>query len=531
MKRGLMILFILSALLPPVNGQVLVYEGFEGTTFPPNGWTIVNNGSGNDWTQNTNITYAASGTKSMMYTFTSSAPAAAWAFTPAMQLDSADSVTITFDQRVGLPNLAEALRVTVGNAQTVTSQTTVLYNNNNLTNTQFIQRTATFIANATGSYYFAFNCYSAVDRYKLFVDNIRIAKPVLTDAKLLSLTIPASGCTMGASEPISITIKNNGVDTISNFQVNYVINGSPPISETILTDILPGASLPYTFTTTADLSNPGNYTIKAYSGLTNDDDPYNDTLTQQTEHIAGGIPVKSSDEIVFIPDNSPVGASSFITFCGLPANLDGTGVALDFLKIDSINHSWISDLNIYLSSPSNDSLLISAGNGGGSPNIINATFTDSASTNVATINSGGIPAGFYHTESTLGLAKFHTGQNPNGSWKLKVVDNQTGDIGKICKWTLAFKAFTGIHSEEESDVEKLWVYPNPTNGTITIVSKKNCEVKVKLLNTSGQEVCNESTKSTNSGSLQMELGKYGKGMYFLQVISEDRILTRKIIVN
>ena len=158
MKRKLLLLLLFAALNHCLVSQVLVYEGFEGITFPPAGWTVLNNGAGNIWTQNSTAAYAASGTQSMVYTFTSSAPAAAWAFSPGVALDSADSVTITFQQRVGLPNLAEALKVTVGMAPAAAAQTTVLYNNNSLTNTVYAQRTATFIADSTATYYFAFNC-------------------------------------------------------------------------------------------------------------------------------------------------------------------------------------------------------------------------------------------------------------------------------------------------------------------------------------------------------------------------------------
>ncbi|MFY9309104.1 MAG: choice-of-anchor J domain-containing protein [Bacteroidia bacterium] len=529
MKRKLLLLLLFATFNHCLMSQVLVYEGFEGSTFPPVGWTVLNNGAGNIWAQNTTASYAASGTQSMVYTFTSSAAAAAWAFSPAIALDSADSVTITFQQRVGLANLAEALKVTVGTAPLVASQTMVLYNNNNLTNTVYTQRTATFIADSTATYYFAFNCYSPADRYKLYVDNIRIAKPVLNDAQLLTLSVPASGCALGAAEPVSVVIKNSGVDTISNFAVNYLINGSVPVAESIATAIPPGNTLLYTFTNAANLSSAGNYTIRAYTSLLNDDDPYNDTLTQHTEHIASGAMVKSSLETVSIPDNSNAGVYSPLVFCGLP-NLDGTSLSLDYLRIDSISHSWISDLSIYLISPNNDSILVSASNGGGTSNIENATFTDSASINIATINTGGIHDGFYHTENPTGLAAFHTGQNPNGTWKLRVVDNETGDVGKICKWTLAFKASTSITSKGQ-DSEVVQVFPNPTRGTIIIdVKNKSPLLYIKVRNSSGQTLYSESTKIMAGTDMQVELEKYGKGIYLLQLISEDGVLTKKIVV-
>lgn len=529
MKRKLLLLpMMILALHHFLFSQVLVQEGFEDVVFPPAGWTILNTGAGNIWAQNTTATFAVSGTQSMVYSYTSSAPAATWAFTPAIQLDSADSITITFDQRVGLSNLAEALKVTVGDAPTAAAQTTVLYNNNNLTNLAYTQRTATYVTDSAGAYYFAFNCFSAADRYKLYVDNIRIAKPILKDALLQSLSIPQPDCALSASEPLTVVIKNNGVDTIHNFPVNYSVNGLSPVIETVSVAIPPGNSFSYTFTTTADLSAAGSYTIKADTDLNNDDDPYNDTLTRYTEHIANGVLTKSSAETVLIPDNFSPGVSSTITFCGLPGSLNGNGFALDYLKIDSVSHSWISDLGIYLLSPSNDSILVSAGNGGGSGNISNVIFTDSASVNIGTINSGGIPPGFYHTESSAGLAAFYTGQNPNGTWKLKVKDIQAGDAGKICKWTLAFKGSTAIFDKaEEFDFE---VFPNPTNGSIILHLKTTDPSIVMLMNARGQLLYEKELKQSGDYSEQLQLGHYGQGIYFLQIIQKQQALTKKVVV-
>lgn len=528
MKRKLLLLLMIVASHYHMLSQVLVQEGFEDVAFPPAGWTILNTGAGNVWTQNTIAAFAASGTQSMVYTYTSSAPAATWAFTPAIQLDSADSITITFDQRVGLSNLAEALKVTVGNAPTSASQTTILYNNNNLTNIGYTERTAIYIADSTGTYYFAFNCYSAADRYKLYIDNIRIAKPILKDALLQSLSVPQAGCTLGASEAVTVVIKNNSVDTISNFPVNYSINGLPLVTETVSTAIPPGNSLAYTFTAGADLSVAGSYTIHAGTDLNNDDDPYNDSLTKYTEHIASGVMTKSSTETVLIPDNFLPGVYSGITFCGLPGSLNGSSFAIDYLKIDSINHSWIADLSFYLFSPTNDSILVSAGNGGGSGNISNVVFADSASVNVGTINSGGIPPGMYHTESPAGLAAFYTGQNPNGTWKLKVKDTQAGDAGKICKWTLAFKGSTAItETIEKFDFE---VFPNPTNGSVILHLKTTDPSIVMLTNARGQLLYKKELKQSGDYSQQLQLETYGQGIYFLQVIQNQQTLTKKVVV-
>jgi subtilisin-like proprotein convertase family protein len=531
MRFRLQLLLLLCLWLSTSKAQVLLYENFEGSVFPPTGWTITNNGSGNQWIQNTNASYASVGTKSMVYSFTSSAPASAWIFTPSIALDSADTVTITFDQRVGLSNLSEALKVTVGLAADIVSQTTVLYSNTNLTNTAYTQRSATFVAPVSGTYFFAFNCYSVADKYRLYVDNIRIAKPITTNAKLQSLSVVSSGCEHTASEPIAISVKNTGIDTIQQFTAQYAINGGSTVSETVSMSIAPNTAYSYTFSALANLSATGTYTINANVVLANDGDPYDDSLSVITEHISSGQFVKSFNGQVTIPDNSNAGGVAPIVFCGLPTILGGINLVIDYVKIDSINHTWISDLSLYLISPYNDSILLSANNGGGEANIINVIFTDTAQTNINSINSGGIPSGYYHTENLLGLSTFNFYNNPdfNGAWKLKVKDAVGGDVGKICKWTLALKLQTAIKELEMNDMAT--VYPNPTTGNVQIsLNNKSELIDIQIVDMTGKAVFQEKAHTTNGYFYDLELGNYKKGIYFLCLKTPSSRQVQKLLI-
>lgn len=510
-----------------VDAQIMLSEGFEGAVFPPAGWVILNNGLGNSWSLNTVSANSSNGTNSMRYVFTSAAAANTWAFTPPIVLDAGDSVNITFDQRVGLSLYAEAMKVTVGSAQTVGSQTTTLFNNNNLTNTSFIHRFITYKATVTGTYYFAFNCYSPADRYNLYIDNIRIEQPMQYNASITAISSTNGGCSVSSAEIIGVTVKNAGTDTISNFPVKYSINGGPVVTETIYSNINPGASLNYTFTTAADLSATGVYIITAYTALAADGDATNDSITKVLEHIAGGLFVKAINTITPIPDNSLAGAYSPVTFCGLPTALS-TSFMIDYLKIDSLQHNWLSDLEIYLISPVNDSVLISSGNGGSGYDLSNIIFTDSASTNINTLTSNGIPAGYYHIENTSGLMALNTGQNPNGEWKLRIRDGNAGDAGVLYKWTLAFKYGTAVNDRtlNESDVE---VYPNPSSGDITVRLKSSkADLQVKLINSSGQIVYNATVKPFSSS---FKINRPDRGIYLLQISSKDHISSKKVIFD
>jgi subtilisin-like proprotein convertase family protein len=530
MKKKLHSLFIALTLISFSKAQVLLTESFEGT-FPPAGWSLINNGSGNSWTQNTNSVYSSDGTNSMVYLYNSTNPADAWAFTPPITLTSGQIVRITFDQSVRDNIYAEALKVTVGLAQTVGSQTTILYDDNNLTNMVYATRMATFTAPSSGDYYFAFNCYSQTDQWRLFVDNIKIETPLPYNSGVISIVEP-DNCYLSATSPISVDITNFGSSSISGFNLVYSVNGGANITETFTGTIAPGDTANFSFAATANLSGAGPFYITSYTLLSGDTDQANDTTSKTVIHMAG-VPEQSSTTDFPIPDDDPVGISSGIRFCGLPSALNST-FKIKYLKIDDLTHPYDSDLNIYLVSPTNVSLAVMLGNGGTGDDISDATFTDTAVTNIADITSGGIPMGFYHTYDAAGLASFSDGQDPNGEWRLEISDNGLFDEGTLHKWTLAFEDLSGtvVNTIVKSN-EMLGIYPNPTNGNFNITySGEGSQLSVKLMNVAGETIYNDNVTNFNGRySSTIDMNERAKGIYFIQIVSNDHVSTKKIILN
>ncbi len=150
-----------------------VNEGFEGT-FPPAGWTVFNNGTGNDWTLNTSVTYANTGTNSAKYAYDSANAADTWLFTGAVTLAAGESVDWSFYTRSR--GFVEKLKFTVGTGATVADQTTVLLNILDVDGA-YGEQSGVFTATTAGDYYFAFNCYSGANQFELFVDDVLIQTP------------------------------------------------------------------------------------------------------------------------------------------------------------------------------------------------------------------------------------------------------------------------------------------------------------------------------------------------------------------
>lgn len=105
------------------------------------------------------------------------------------------------------------------------------------------------------------------------------------DAQVVSSAAPATGCGLGSAADVSVVIKNNGLLPISNFPVSYRINGGSIVTETFTGSLGAGNSTTYVFSTKANLSTPGNYTISIWTALTADGKRNNDTLTKSVTSI------------------------------------------------------------------------------------------------------------------------------------------------------------------------------------------------------------------------------------------------------
>ncbi|HRH50010.1 MAG TPA: CARDB domain-containing protein [Panacibacter sp.] len=106
-----------------------------------------------------------------------------------------------------------------------------------------------------------------------------VSDPV-SDILIVSLKYPADGggCLLGDVSDIITTIQNAGKVAQSNFKVSYTLNNGSPVVETINSVLQPNEKLDYKFLTKADFSSPGNYNFTAYTLLSNDQKPSNDTF-------------------------------------------------------------------------------------------------------------------------------------------------------------------------------------------------------------------------------------------------------------
>ncbi len=160
----------------------------------------------------------------------------------------------------------------------------------------------------------------------------------------------------------------------------------------------------------------------------------------------------------------------------------GKGFVQDVNVSLNLTHTWNSDLNISLISPTGTIIDLSSGNGGASDNYTNTVFDDSAATS---ITAGAAPfTGTFRPEQPLST---FNGTSASGTWILRVTDTFATDTGNLISWGLTMvsglnnvslltdpegwvkvdviPATTSITLVNVPD----WFYTNPVSGIRTIV--------------------------------------------------------------
>ena len=111
------------------------------------------------------------------------------------------------------------------------------------------------------------------------VGAFQLVPPLPNDIGVNGIPNPNTGI-LTETENIEVSIRNFGLNDLTDPEVQYSIDGDSPIIENYSGSIVAGESVLYTFITQADLSEPGNHTIVSRTNLDEDSNPANDETTK-----------------------------------------------------------------------------------------------------------------------------------------------------------------------------------------------------------------------------------------------------------
>ena len=98
------------------------------------------------------------------------------------------------------------------------------------------------------------------------------------DIGILSIDSPVTGV-LTNDESVSITIRNFGINDITNFEAYYSVNGGDVFSQSITQTIGSTEIIEFSFETNFDFSSPGNYSITCGLNLESDEDLSNNSIS------------------------------------------------------------------------------------------------------------------------------------------------------------------------------------------------------------------------------------------------------------
>ena len=270
-------------------------EDFESGDL--SGWTLLDeDGDAQNWDNSANVgTFTAHGGDdcATSATWTSATGALTpdnWLITPAIDL-SAASGTVFLEfflalQDQGWPG--DQIRVLVSTTGTAASDFAEIAPDYEVTaagpdGNNYWKRTIDVSAyNGQSTVYFAFQHHNCTDLFYVNLDDVSVYDNSIVDGGLTAITAPNNdgGCTLTATEPVTVTVFNYGGVAITDFTASYSIDGGTPVVENVTgVNIAPATSYDYTFTQTADLSALAYYTINATFNMTNDADGTNNNAS------------------------------------------------------------------------------------------------------------------------------------------------------------------------------------------------------------------------------------------------------------
>ncbi len=136
---------------------------------------------------------------------------------------------------------------------------------------------------------------------------------------------------MTSTEAITVSLKNEGTEPQSGFNISYSINGDTPVVENIGTSLIgPNSYFEYTFNTTADLSVAGPYEITIITSLPGDEDTSNDTIVKTIYNLGEIYEMEESNTITTC-------SGTFVDLGGYTGGLDMGNAGVTTLLPESEN--------------------------------------------------------------------------------------------------------------------------------------------------------------------------------------------------
>lgn len=353
------------------------------------------------------------------------------------------------------------------------------------------------------------------------LSSVYIAK----DAAVTELISPVTSCGLSSNEKIKARIENHGYDTLVDLQISFIYD-TVTYTDTLPVSLNPYDSYDYQFDVGVFMSNLGNYDIKVFTSLVNDEDTSNDTITETISNVS--------------PYPSPYSS-------GFEPTDDMTGWKVEDGNSD--DYSWNYSTT---GGNTNPSCFVYSWN----PNAITSA-DDWLFSTCLNLDGGKQYAIKFSTKVAISTypesMELAIGDQPYSGAMTKIIR----DLSYINNenYAVVFDSFSVVTSgvyylgwhvysaaddfmlyiddividesvgvKENSNTQELSIHPNPAKDVIYI--KSNQEIKnIIIYNAIGQMLLNKNVKNN---FLKLEISDFEKGMHYIRIETDKGITIRKV---
>jgi len=222
-----------------------------------------------------------------------------------------------------------------------------------------------------------------------------------------------------------------------------------------------------------------------------------------------------------------ISAAANVTYTSI-LNIAEEGVVTDVAVLININHTWVSDLDISLTSPSGTIIELSSDNGGNGDNYTNTIFASEASVSIT--NASAPFTGSFLPEDDLSLLY---GETSAGNWILTVVDDTAQDGGSIEEFTLDLCIEPTLSVSEVALDSDLTIYPNPNKGSFNVLigNLQSTKIKIAVYDINGRRIFEEQFNASQDFNEQINLNQVQSGVYLVKITDGLSESIKKIVVN
>lgn len=193
------------------------------------------------------------------------------------------------------------------------------------------------------------------------------------------------------------------------------------------------------------------------------------------------------------------------------------------LNID-ISHTWMSDLDIYLTSPLGTQITIVEDRCGFRNDML-ATFSDDG----AAINCSGSAPTINGTVLPVDMLSTFIGESSIGNWTLTVADDTNNDGGTLNAWSLDICGVQTLANTEMYS-SQIALYPNPASDLVQLDLGNLAFAKAELqvYDLLGKFIMSQNIETAQSN---IAVQDWASGVYLMKIEIDGQSLIKKFIKN